>query len=113
MKPKRKKKLPSAKIADAPIRIPDERSLEGRVMSPDMHCPKCGATMIEQWLKGMMMLGTPLRIKCTKCDYHNSWYGHIGEMLFMVDELPEGAYAHFKTVAIKKQYNDKKPKGKS
>ena len=83
-------------------------------MPDDMRCPRCGAHMVEQWLKGIgAMLGSPLRVKCTKCNYRNSWYGHLGEMLFMVDELPQGAYASFEVAVPKKKYSGKKSQRKT
>ena len=108
------KRNKSNKAPDKPVDPPsllDDSMLDSLTMPADMRCPKCGSRMVEQWLKGLGILrGMPLRVKCTKCNYHNSWYGHIGEMLFMVEELPQGEFASFKVVAPKRRYKVKKPK---
>jgi len=110
---KKQKTLPIL-LPDSPILIPDDSMLEGRPMPEDMRCPKCGSSMVEQWLKGLgALMGSPLRVRCTKCNYRNSWYGHIGEMLFMVDELPQGAYARYETAVVKEKYPSRKRKRRS
>jgi DNA-directed RNA polymerase subunit RPC12/RpoP len=82
-----------------------------RPMPEGYRCPRCGAKMNGEWIAIPLPIARPTSVKCTKCPYRNSFYGDLGERLCGVEELPQGAYAHYESSHLKEKFHrSSKPK---
>jgi len=63
-------------------------------------CPECKTRLNEVQIT---LLTLPL-FECPKCGYSEGFNQHIGNKLFSVEKLPQGAYARYQKSQIKKQY---------
>lgn len=48
-------------------------------------CPKCDSEFVFVYIGLWSYL--PTQVKCTKCDYKESWYNHVGKLLMSVEKM--------------------------